>query len=354
MAAQVVELHRHPVKGFPAERLGAVDLNSGEGLPFDRRFGFTAGRREHVPTAGGWVPSRTFLMMTLEPELTTYSVRLDDEEQTLTITDPNGESATVSVGEADTFYAANALINAHYTGGEFGKPYLAEQAPGVGHWDYNDSAVSIINLATTRALAEAAGRPLEKERFRGNVYIDGLDPWEEFSWTGGRVRIGDAELEVRRPIQRCAMTSTEPGTGIRELDLPEIMNTRFGHNFCGLYTRVVKRGAVSEGTTVELVEADVTNPEEGLPDHAATPPLWPHFATASRNANGDLAIQTDQPWCPLKTAQAGQKIRIHNLHAKDQPQRLEIADVDDGVVHVHSNVEADGRILVSGPFGRTG
>jgi uncharacterized protein len=47
-------------------------------------------------------------------------------------------------------------------------------------------AVSIINLASVEALATATGVPTNPLRFRGNIYVAGLEPWEELSWSVAR------------------------------------------------------------------------------------------------------------------------------------------------------------------------
>jgi uncharacterized protein YcbX len=36
-------------------------------------------------------------------------------------------------------------------------------------------------------------------RFRGNLYVSGLEPWEEFSLTGKTVRIGKTRLKLLAP-----------------------------------------------------------------------------------------------------------------------------------------------------------
>ena len=171
----VVDIHRHPLKGWTPESLPAVSLKPGGGLPYDRHFAFTSGRREEAPKQGGWVQARTFLQLTVFPELAAFRCALN-ADGVLSISAPDGSRAEARVGAPESFAEANSFIQSHFEPGPFGAPYLVEQAPGHGHWDFTDTQVSIINLATVRAIAEAVGQPLERERFRGNLYIDGLAP----------------------------------------------------------------------------------------------------------------------------------------------------------------------------------
>jgi uncharacterized protein YcbX len=43
-------------------------------------------------------------------------------------------------------------------------------------------------------------------------------PHEEDTWIGRRIAIGDAVLAITRPDARCAITTQDPDTGVRDLD----------------------------------------------------------------------------------------------------------------------------------------
>ena len=58
---------------------------------------------------------------------------------------------------------------------------------------------------------EHAAEPLVVERFRPNLVVDGdLDPFEEDGWR--HVHVGPVEFRVVKPVDRCVMTTIEPGT----------------------------------------------------------------------------------------------------------------------------------------------
>lgn len=349
----IVDIHRHPLKGWTPESLKRVKLKTSGGLPFDRHFAFTNGRREEQPKPGGWVQARTFLQLTFFPELAAFRCGLDDAG-VLTMSAPDGSSAQATAGKPESFGAADAFIQSHFEPGPYGAPRLVEQMPGHGHWDFTDTRISIINLATVRVIAEAAGHPLERERFRGNLYIDGLEPWEEFSWPGRQLTIGDLRLDVLRPVQRCAMTSTEPGTGERAFDLPAIMNTTFGHNFCGVYARVGAGGEIAQGDEIICGEGLVLDPHADLPERAADPALWPRFAAFEPIGHGLMKFSSTQAGWPLLEGSAGLGMRILRMGPDESPDRAPIVEMrPDGVLcHVSSPLPKQGPALVSGPFGR--
>jgi uncharacterized protein YcbX len=47
-------------------------------------------------------------------------------------------------------------------------------------------------------------RPMSpKKRFRSNIAIDGAPAWDEQSWIGRNVRVGEVDFKVTRPVTRC-------------------------------------------------------------------------------------------------------------------------------------------------------
>lgn len=71
-------------------------------------------------------------------------------------------------------------------------------------------------LATVREsldeLIRRAGTPLEMERFRPNVVIEGLDAFSEDGWT--TLQIGPARFAAPKPCDRCVITTLDPRTGV--------------------------------------------------------------------------------------------------------------------------------------------
>ncbi len=350
---KIADIHRHPVKGWTPESLEQVELNAGSGLPFDRHFAFTNGRRDELPKAGAWVQARTFLQLTFFPELAAFRSVLD-AEGLLTLTAPDGSTAQAQAGTPESFEAANGFIRRHFENGPFGPPTLYEQAPGLGHWDFTDTCISIINLATVEAIEEAAGRPLKRERFTGNLYIDGLEPRTEFDWPGRVITVGDVKIEILRPVQRCAMTSTEPGTGIREFDLPAIMNETFGHNFCGVYGRVVSGGSICKRDNISCGDDHVLEPYTILPERVAPPALWPRLVQAEPDGHRLVKLAPAQPGWPLLAAESGQAFRVLARAQGETRHKAKIVEggPDGYVCRCERPFAAGEPILISGPLGR--
>ena len=84
-------------------------------------------------------------------------------------------------------------------------------------------------------------------------------PHEEDTWMGRRIAIGDAILEVTKPDARCAITTQDPDTGVRDLDtLRTIIGYRGlregKHADLGVLADVVQPGRVRLGDAVTVLD----------------------------------------------------------------------------------------------------
>jgi uncharacterized protein len=163
-------------------------------------------------------------------------------------TDFFGRPVTGAVVEGDWSEALSAYA---------GRPLVLVR-PGPG--DANDSAaVSLFSTASAEELARQSGsdRALDARRFRMLVEVGGCEPHEEDSWIGGRVRLGEAVVEVERRVARCVITTLQPDVGVKDFDsLKSLAAYRGvvdgGINF-GVYARVVEPGVIRVGDSVELL-----------------------------------------------------------------------------------------------------
>jgi uncharacterized protein YcbX len=88
------------------------------------------------------------------------------------------------------------------------------------------------------------------ERFRGNIWLDGLAPWEEFDLLGREITIGEARFTVRERITRCRATCTDPETGRIDVNTLDLLESGWDHTDFGVYAEVTQSGAVALGDPV--------------------------------------------------------------------------------------------------------
>ena len=116
--------------------------------------------------------------------------------------------------------------------------------------------VSLISLQTVRQLEEELGAPLDKRRFRANIYLDGAPGggFAEDEFVGRRLRIGpSAVLAVLERDPRCKMVSLDPDTGEHDPKVFRLI-ARAHDAYAGVYCAVLVEGIISEGDTVELLD----------------------------------------------------------------------------------------------------
>ncbi len=78
---------------------------------------------------------------------------------------------------------------------------------------------SLIGDGSLAELARHAGVDhVDARRFRMLIEFEGAAPHEEDTWIGHRVAVGGAVLAVTEQDARCAITTQDPDTGVRDLD----------------------------------------------------------------------------------------------------------------------------------------
>ncbi len=145
-----------------------------------------------------------------------------------------------------------------------GKPVrvVRTEREGDGYDRGTQAGASLVSTASLEALRAASGaeQPVDGRRFRMTIGIDGVEPHAEDGWIGSRVRVGGAAILVREHVGRCAVTTRDPDTGIRDLDtldaiaayradVPTVEPLPFG-----VWCEVVEPGRVAVGDPVELGE----------------------------------------------------------------------------------------------------
>ena len=246
---RVARICRYPVKGLSAETLDRVALTAGETLPFDRAFAIENGPSGFDPAVPRHLQKSAFLMLMRNERLAELSTRFDEGTRTLTIRHGGKVVAEGRLDTAEGRRAIEAFFNT-FSAADLRGPAQVLAAPGHSFSDAARKVVSLINLETVRAIAATIGVEVDPLRFRGNLYVDELAPWEEFEWVGRRIAAAGAEFSVVSRIDRCAATNVDPSTGVRDLAIPRSLLEAYGHADCGVYLEVTSGGDLSTGDPI--------------------------------------------------------------------------------------------------------
>ena len=116
--------------------------------------------------------------------------------------------------------------------------------------------VSIFSLQSARQLSEETKTPIDKRRFRANVYLDlaSDNGFGENDLVGRSVRIGPkVVVRVLERDARCAMITLDPDTVERT---PAVLKkvAQAHEGTAGVYGAVIVEGMLHKGDPVELLE----------------------------------------------------------------------------------------------------
>jgi uncharacterized protein len=252
----ITGIYRYPVKGLTPEPLAGTGLKPGQTLASDRRYAIENGPSGFDPGMPKWLPKPHFLMLMRDEWLAALQTRFDDANHVLTIRH-NGAIAAQGDLETPEGRAAIAQFFASRYASQIKGPPKVLTSPGHSFSDVARKVVSIINLASLRAIENMVGHPVHPLRFRANLYVEGWPAWHEFELLGQTLAIGDARLKVVKRISRCAAINVDPDTAERDLAIPQALQRRLGHGDCGIYAEVTTGGSIAVGDAIMAVEPEL-------------------------------------------------------------------------------------------------
>ena len=252
MVYRLTNLYRYPVKGLSPEPLDQVDLLPGQTLPGDRAYAIENGGGRFDESAPRFLPKTAYFMLARHEQLARLRTHFDVPAHRLDIVSSDGSCTSFDLGRADGRTELSEFI-ANYLGPAVKGPVRVVHAPGFAFTDEAVKCLSLINLASVRALEARIGKPIDPLRFRGNLYVEGLEPWQDHGWCDRSLRIGSAVCRGYKPIVRCPATNVDPASGTRDLTIPEDLERYFGHRDLGLYLTVEQPGTLRPGDTIELL-----------------------------------------------------------------------------------------------------
>ena len=248
-AATLTSIYRYPVKGLSPQPYQRVTLRTGQTLPNDRRYAVENGPSGFDSAAPAWLAKTHFLMLMRNERLAALRTSFDDATHVLTIRLGGTEVARGNLETADGRAAIERYL-ASYCASDLKGPPKVLTAPLHSFSDVARKVVSIINLASVRAIEQEIGRPVAPMRFRANLYVEGWPAWSEFNLLDKPIAIGKARAKVVKRIVRCAATNVDPVTAARDLEIPQTLQRSFGHGDCGIYAEVTEDGEIAIGDAI--------------------------------------------------------------------------------------------------------
>ena len=244
-----------PVKSMALTRPDRLELSEG-GVVGDRRFLCcrTDGRRLSGISKAALMPIRP-----------TY----DAKTERLSLTFPDGsavEGDATDVGEPVTVGLFDREIPARFLEGPFTDAIRAHAQDDTlslaravePEYAGGPHRASVISRASVADVGRHAGdERLDPRRFRMLIEVEGVEPYEEDTWEGRRVRFGDAVLRIGTRMNRCVMTTLDPDTGAQNAPVLDVLaeHRKVGTQvLLGVYGDVDTPGRIAVGDDVTVLD----------------------------------------------------------------------------------------------------
>lgn len=230
----VIALYRYPVKGFTPESCSRITVQPGGRVAGDRVLNFRFADAPVADTA--WCRKYHGVVLANTPGLARLQVHFDEMAQRLKIVFENKTLADDTLDEAGRQRLVEALTDYVLSLDENplkGQPTrLPLKLVGDGTVPrYQDNEAGQVTLHSRESLASAGAAlgdaNLSELRFRHNIVVEGIPAWNEQSWVGRKLRVGDVGFAKVVPKVRCLATHANPQTGERDLKVMQTLVKAF-------------------------------------------------------------------------------------------------------------------------------
>ena len=149
-------IDRYPVKGLTAQALTRARLIAGEGMHLDRAYAVENGPSGFDATAPAHISKMKFVALAPIPAAARLDCRFDAARAQLAVRADSGEEISVDLEQAAGREALAAFLHGALQDEARGD-FKVVSAPRHHFFDDDRGEISLINLATVRALAERMG-----------------------------------------------------------------------------------------------------------------------------------------------------------------------------------------------------
>ena len=115
------------------------------------------------------------------------------------------------------------------------------------------NSVSLLNIQSINDFQKKIDKKIEVPRFRGNICVDGMEPWQEREWIGKVININNISFKVEKNIPRCVAINLKPRTDDNSLNLLQSLKKTYDHFEMGIYLTPLDDGEINLGNKIEII-----------------------------------------------------------------------------------------------------
>ena len=261
MSATISSINYCPVKSVSYQSIDNCEVKKNIGIVGDRIFALAkelesdkAQLFEKSPEErkGKW---NKVLTLKNSPVLNKYNFSFNKNE--LTLSSKNNEILTVNVNDlSERELLSNKIIELENS---LKKPITLMKNEEYPFFDTSISnkvdfinSVSLLNIQSINDFQKKIGEKIEISRFRGNICVDGVKPWEEREWVGKIIKINNVSFKVEKNIPRCVAINLKPQTDDNSLNLLQSLKKKYNHFEMGVYLTALDDGEIGIGNKLIL------------------------------------------------------------------------------------------------------
>ena len=261
MSATISSINYCPVKSVSFQTIINCEIKKDIGIVSDRIFAFAkdldqaqAKLFEKNPDdrKGKW---NKVLTLKNSPVLNKYNFIYKEEKLTLTLKDK--EILTIDINQSEEREALSNKVSELES--SLKQPITLMKNHEFPFFDTSISnkvnfvnSVSLINIQSINDFQKKIDRNVESSIFRGNICIDGIEPWKEREWIGKIIEINNVSFKVEKNIPRCVAINLKPQTDDNSFNLLQSLKKTYNHFEMGIYLTALDDGKINIGDTINI------------------------------------------------------------------------------------------------------
>ena len=261
MSASITSISYCPVKSVSFQSINNCEIKKNIGIVGDRIFAFSKGldfnqaqlfEQKLEERRGKW---NKILTLKNSPSLNKYNFLFDKDR--LTLTQNDNQILTINSEESSEYeLLSNKILELEKS---LPKPLFLMKNKEIPFFDTSISnktilthSISLINTKSIEDFGNKTSQEIETQRFRGNIYIDGIEAWEERNWIGKIIKINEISFKVEKNIPRCVAINLKPNTDDNSSNLLQSLKKSYNHFDMGIYLTALGDGKIDIGDTISI------------------------------------------------------------------------------------------------------
>ena len=261
MSISISSINYCPVKSISFQTIANCEIRKNIGIVGDRIFAFSKGldlnqaqlfEKKLEERRGKW---NKILTLKNSPSLNKYNFIFDNNK--LTLIENSNEILTIKSDEISEYQLlSNKILELENS---IQRPIFLMKNKNIPFFDTSISkktvlthSVSLINIKSIEDFKNKTNQEFETQRFRGNIYVDGIEAWEERNWIGKIIKINNISFKVEKNIPRCVAINLKPKTDDSSLNLLQSLKKTFNHFDMGIYLTALDNGKINTGDIISI------------------------------------------------------------------------------------------------------